>query len=155
VEKTGEGSTPSTVRRGAPPPLHTARKMADMEQRLEQLQAVVTGLSARIHNVMEGQLGLESANNALAASNQDFRTQAATQRARLDKLERNTGELHNQLGDVEAHVDNNMRRLSAVLETVNSLQDSHDNLRNRMEAFAKQERGQARGDRWRICLRHC
>jgi chromosome segregation ATPase len=126
VEKTGEGSTPSTIRRGAAPPLHTARKMADMEQRLEQLQAVVTGLSATIANVMDGQLGLESANNALAASNQDFRTQVATQRARIDKLERTTRELHNQLGDVEAQVDNNVKRLTAVLETVNNLQDSHE-----------------------------
>jgi chromosome segregation ATPase len=100
--------------------------MADMEQRLEQLQAVVTGLSATISNVMDGQLGLKSANNALAASNQDFRTQVATQRARIEKMERTTRELHNQLGDVEAQVDNNVRRLTAALETVNNLQDSHE-----------------------------
>jgi hypothetical protein len=102
-------------------------------------------LACLLRSTMSWKANVESANNALAASNQDFRTQAATQRARLDKLERTTGELHNQLGDVEAQVDNNVRRLSAVLETVNSLQDSHDNLRNRIEAFAEQERGRAQG----------
>jgi hypothetical protein len=120
--------------RGALPPLFAGEPRLHsiqlekwlMEQRLEQLQAVVTGLSATVANIMEGQLGLESANNALAASNQDFRTQVATQRARIDKLERTTRELHNQLGDVEAQVDNNVRRLTAVLETVNNLQDSHE-----------------------------
>jgi len=130
VEKTGEGSTPSTIRRGAAPP---ARKMAEMEQRLEQLQAVVNSLSAKVADVMDGQLGLETANNALAASNQTFRTQIATQ------------ELHNQLGDVESQVDNNVRRLNAFSETVNNLQASHDNLRSRMEAFAEQERSRAQG----------
>jgi hypothetical protein len=41
-------------------------------------------------------------------------------------LERTTPELHNQLGDMEAQVDNNVKRLTAVLETVNNLQDSHE-----------------------------
>ena len=142
VEKTDEGSTPSTIRRGAAPP---ARKMAEMEQKLEQLQAVVNSLSAKVASVVDGQLGLETANNALAASNQDFRTQIATQKARMDSLERTNGELHNQLGDVESQVDNNVRRLNAFSETVNNLQASHDNLRSRMEAFAEQERSRAQG----------
>ena len=135
-----DNSSPSTAVEDVDTSTTPASKMQEMELKIQQLQATVSGLTQRLEQeVTAAKKERDSLDNAVTALAGDCRAthvSLTTQEDSISQLQQQTGTLEARLEDTEQKINSNIKRLEVVVDSVTTLQTTYNSLQERMDAIS-------------------